>query len=184
MTGGYRLDVEVLGVDAKGLDLQYSFHNSGDRSAYLFNRIFSRIDGSGVFLTDKDSVYTMVESEGVTVSKKIFPVPRDIDVEKLTVPAATRVAPGETAHEALHLELPLIPDTPYLRQRPDLGAAPRTLPLFFELGFYLVPPEGERLAHVVTTKQGPAYSFDTAHAERQTVLRVGPLISLPVRPLR
>jgi hypothetical protein len=182
---GHRLEVEVLRADEEALDLRYSFHNGGQRSAYLFNRIYSEIDAVGVFRTDRDRVYVEVGPKSVMLSKKIFPVPQDIDVEQPVVPLATRVAPGESVVETIKLRVPLTPHTPYLRgAAPDPQAAPQVSTVEFELGFFVVPPEREHLARAVTTSEGSAYSFGSAPAASQTILRAGPLVAVPARPLR
>jgi hypothetical protein len=182
---GYRLRVDVLEATRESLELRYTFQNGGDRSAYLFNHLFTDFDAPGVIQDDKDRVYVTADREGVVLSKKIFPVPRDMDVEQPNVPAATRVARGETASETIRLKLPLSPDNPYDRgAKPAPWVRPKTLPVSFELGFLRVPPEGEKLARVVATKSGPAFDFGSTPAARQTVLRAALPVAVPVRLAR
>jgi hypothetical protein len=171
---GCRLDVSVVEATADHLTLKYTFHNGSDR------------DDSGVFQTEKDRTYVVVEDGGVTLSKKIIAVPPTIDVERPVVPCTTLVKPGDTTSETITVKLPLIPYTPYLR-----GAAPapssqaEPLKASFEIGLFLVPPEGDRLAQRIATTDGTAYRFNPASPASQTILRAGPLPApLPVRPLK
>ncbi|HZF49531.1 MAG TPA: hypothetical protein VE093_12820 [Polyangiaceae bacterium] len=183
---GCRLDVSVVEATADHLTLKYTFHNGSDRNAYIFNRLYTEIDDSGVFQTEKDRTYVVVEDGGVTLSKKIIAVPPTIDVERPVVPCTTLVKPGDTTSETITVKLPLIPYTPYLR-----GAAPapssqaEPLKASFEIGLFLVPPEGDRLAQRIATTDGTAYRFNPASPASQTILRAGPLPApLPVRPLK
>jgi hypothetical protein len=182
---GYRLRVDVLEATPESLEIRYTFQNGGDRSAYLFNHLFTGFDAPGVIQDDKDRVYVTADRGGVVLSKKIFPVPHDMDVEQPNVPAAMRVARWESASETIRLKLPLSPGNPYDRgAKPGPWARPKTLPVSFELGFLRVPPEGEGLALVVATTSGPAYDFGSMPAASQTILRTPLSVAVPVLLIR
>ena len=150
--------------------IAYEFRNRSARTAFLFN-VLHRTGPSGGPETDSNLVYAQQSGDSVVLSKKIFPVPNDVDVEKPDVPYVTRVEPGQVFREKFTVPLPLKLWTPYP------GSAAPTLPqasVWFELGFFLAPDPSfakQSGGHLVV------YPFPT---EKQVVLRVGPLGRFPL----
>ncbi|EYF07828.1 hypothetical protein [Chondromyces apiculatus] len=176
-----KLEASLVEVRSDHLTLRYRFSNESSRTALLFNRLFSTIDATLVFQTSKNTVYVEVDETSAILSKKLVPVPPDIDVERPVVPLVTAVKPGEGFEETLSIPLPLRPHQPYPtfgRERPQEVVSPRDS--WFELGLLLVPPEGLRLAKEVQTTEGVALSIGPVDARDQVVLRAGPLaVKLP-----
>lgn len=154
------------------LTVGYEFRNRSSKTAFLFN-LLHRTGPSGGPEPSTDLVYIHASGGNLVLSKKIFPVPANIDVEKPNVPYVTRVEPGQTFREKFTVPLPLKPYTPY--PAPP-AAPPNEAIVFFELGFFLAPdPAIAKQADGHLT----VYPFQ---AERQTVLRAGPLGRFPVSP--
>lgn len=148
----------------------YEFRNRSARTAFLFN-VLHRTGPSGGPETSPNLVYIYQSSGSITLAKKIFPVPPDVDVEKPDVPYVTRVDPGQVFRERFTVPLPLKPWTPYRGYpAPTLTEAAAS----FELGFFLAPDPS------VAKQSGGnliVYPFPT---EKQIVLRAGPLGRFPI----
>jgi hypothetical protein len=169
-----RLDVEVLQSTNDQVKLRYTFSNRGTQNVYLFHRLYEKLDDKKVFQTSVNKVYVEFDGSRAIVSKKIFPVPRDIDVEKTNVPCASVVKPNDKITETLELKLPLVPQNPYPgKKSPGLAAV--DVEMYFELGFVALPPDGEKLGVKVETLDGPATYFGSFQPNKQSLLRVGPL---------
>jgi len=152
--------------------LGYEFRNRSDKTAFLFNLVY-KFGASGGPEADPNLVYVQQSGAAVVLGKKIIPVPDDIDVERPDVPYVTRVDPGEVFREKINIMLPLRPFTPYPQRG---GAAVTEAAVYFELGFFLAPDPSvarESGGHLVV------YPFA---AQKQTILRTGPLGRFPVQP--
>ncbi len=175
-----RLDVELLDISAQGAKLRYTFTNQGRSNFYLFNRLYTHIEGKK-FITVINNVYIEIGRETAVISKKIFPVPDDLDVERTNVPCASLIKPGASTTETIELRFPLIPTNPYKTTK-NFSDLPQKVALWFEVGGSSIPPEGERMATMVDTKDGMAYYFSSFPANKQLLLRAGPLpIKVPAR---
>jgi len=173
---GCTLAVSTRRVSPVQLDVTYLFHNGSPQNAYLFNRLYQEVSRERVFLTNRDLVYVEALGADVILSKKIFPVPETLDVERPNVPAATKVEAGADLEETFTILLPLRPFDPY-RRRPQevLSAPPVERRAFVEIGFFLPKPEGEALANQVETTEGTAHHFYPFPIRAQLLLRAGPL---------
>ena len=178
---GARLRLTTLAIDGAVLRLAYAFYNDERRNAYLFNRLYTGIDAAGVYKTSPDLVNVETNGDGVLLSKRIVPVPRNMKVEVPRVPALTRVAPGAEVRETLALSLPLRPWTPYFRPRDEeLPDEAVSLPGSFQVGFFHTDAEGDAILRTVQTLQGPAPFFSLT-AQHQQVLGVRLGVMLPLR---
>lgn len=169
------LAVDLRVVDDARVRLSYRFHNRSSANAYLFNKLYRDFDGkTGLYTTDTNLVYCEVVHDRTVLSKRIVPVPDDLEVEKPVIPCVTRVRPGEWFQEEVVVALPLRPWTPYLEPKDtQLKQSALSQPVVFELGFF-VSSAAEPLAGTVQTSQGPALYFYPFSPARQKVLRVGP----------
>lgn len=163
------------------LRLTYVFRNGDTRPSYVFNRLHHGIDNSGTYMTDPDLVNVEVSESGVTISKKVVPVPRNMRVEVPEIPALSRVAPGEELQETLSIRLPLHPWTPYVTPAQGELGEPRPLPASFQLGFFHTAPGDDGFIRSVRTPHGPAFFFSLA-ARYQSILEVALPDPVPVRP--
>ena len=127
-------------------------------------------------------MYVEIEKGNVILSKKIIPVPAGTLVEKPIIPCVSKVKAGLGFKETILVKIPLKPWTPYFMPLDeDLAEAPVEKQVFLELGFFLAPPEGDKLAQTVETSDGPALYFYPFPASSQKLMRVGPLSwSVPV----
>ncbi|MBZ5566081.1 MAG: hypothetical protein LAP13_27140 [Acidobacteriia bacterium] len=180
-SGPFTLEASIVDQSESTLIMQYVFKNDSPQNAYLFNKLYKGWEEQGFYSTGRDIVYVEMDATQAVVSKKIIPVPPDMEVEKPVIPCVTLVRAGEKFEETISINLPLKTWTPYLRSR---GAAARefvaALPLWFELGFFTTTKEGDALAKTVRTADGPALYFYPFSASRQRILRVGPLLDAPV----
>jgi len=187
-SGCHTLEVRVVRQEGDTLILQYAFHNKGQQNTYLFNRVFKGLDDQGKYRTHGDFVYVELDSVQVVISKKVMPVPPDVEVEKPVVPCVSLVRPGEKCEEQFAVSLPLKAWTPYRRSEGDETEESVTaLPLWFEVGYFSTSKEGDALAKTVETTEGPALCFYPFWPSSQSILRAGPVMdAVPVvvrRPL-
>lgn len=144
-----KLEVSVTRKDEKTLSLRYRFDNEGARNAFLFNKLYRGISDRGVYSTDTNLVNIEMGQEGeIVISKKIVPVPVEIDVEKTVTPLVTQVRPQQTFEETIVVPLPLTFKTPYLILRDSTAkgmASSRPVLIWFELGFFLRHPAARSL---------------------------------------
>jgi hypothetical protein len=172
------VDVTATRKLSASLTIQYRFFNRSPRNAYLFNVIPLWWD-KGICHVDRNRAYITVDNGRITISKKIIPVPPLVKPEKRIIPFVTRVGAGQTFEETLLIGLPLTPWAPY--QEPQKAGLSDSAEIFFELGFFVAPSEGDKLARTVQTTVGPLLLFDPFPESSQKILRVGPLpVSVPV----
>jgi hypothetical protein len=179
--------LEVTVSESQGsLVIVYRFFNNSPRNGYLFNKQCANVGNDGVYRTQRDLLNVEVLHREVIVSKKIVPVPPDLDVEKPNIPCVTLVRGRTQFEETIRVKLPLKPYTPYAKPRDtDLAASPVSLPLAFELGYFVAPRESDSQAREARTSDGPALRFDPFPVGSQSILRVGPFDSLvPVRLIK
>ena len=178
------LEVNLVRTDEKTLSLRYRFRNGDIRNAFLFNRLFRGINERGIYSVDANLVNIEMGKEGIVISKKIVPVPIEIDVEKTLTPCVMKIRPEEEFEETITVPLPLKLWTPYFNPNDTAlqrAKSERPLQVWFELGLFFTPPGGERLVTTVPTTSGPALYFDPFPISGQQVMRVGPFqIKLPV----
>jgi hypothetical protein len=181
--GPYRLEVTAR-PSGGTLAVVYRFFNDGARNVYLFNRLYTGIGNDGLYQTRRDLLNVEIDRTHIILSKRIFGVPPDLDVERPNVPCVTLVRPKSHFEETIHLALPLKPVNPYhLPDDAHLAGPPLTPPLWFELGYFVAPPESDALARSVRTAEGPALRFDPFPVSSQAILRAGPFeLAVPARP--
>ena len=186
---GCELVVEASRIDKETLQVAYTFANRTDQDAFLFNLLFKDYK-DGVYETDPNLVYVELGAARAAVSKKIVPVPDDMEVERPVIPCVTRVGPGEEFSETLRLKLPLKAFTPYLfeptapKDSPPDEAKPVVAPATFEIGYFLTR-EGGSLAKEVETSQGKGLHFYPFTYANQKTMKVGPIDdAVPVTPPR
>lgn len=178
-----KLVVESRLDPQNGLVLHYTFQNNAVYDVYLFNLLYKEIQDGPVFDTDPNLVNIEDLPPGLLISKKIVPVPPEIDVEKPFIPCSSRVKPGDRLSETITLSLPLSPWTPYL----DVAAPPSSQVVRkrarFEIGFFISNSDSQSLAQPVRTKQGEAFYFDPFPVAGQKTLAVDLPMEIPIRPL-
>jgi hypothetical protein len=182
-TDNCKLEVEVKQIDSIELKISYCFQNQNQQNAYLFNRIYRGINEDGAYTTDRNVFYVEIDNKQLVLSKKIIPVPKNKRVEKPIIPCVTRVKPASKYKEITSVSLPLKPWTPYYRpQDAALADKPIGMQVYIEFGFFLAPPEGDKLAQRVETSDGTALYFYPFPFSSQKLMRVGALPwTIPVR---
>lgn len=152
--------------------LGYEFRNRSAHPAYLFNALQRTAPGGGLETTP-DIIYSAASGEIVLLSKRIIPVPDDIDVERPEIPWCTRVEPGATFVERVAIPQPLVLHSPYNTPRHPHGDSAAA---WFELGFFLATAPLDARPH------GNHYVLYPFPPTRQQVLRTGPLGRITLAP--
>lgn len=180
-----KLEVSMTRKDEKTLLVRYRFGNGNARNAFLFNKLYHGISDRGVYSTDTNLVnIEMGQEVEIVLSKKIVPVPMEIDVEKAVTPLVTQVQSHQFFEETIVVPLPLTFKTSYLIPRYSTAkdmVSSRPVSIWFELGFFFAPSGGEKLAMTVLTSSDHALYFDPFPISSQQVMRVGPFrMTLPI----
>ncbi len=165
------LTAELL-IKANRLLLTYSVANLGDAEIYLFNRMYDDVDDDGKYRVGKDVCNIETVDDVVLVSKKIPAVPQFMLVESPNIPCVTALAARQSFAETIEMDLPLKPWTPYAALANP--SRRNTLPLFFELGYFVGRDGTRALAKHVPTVSGHALRFAPFSIASQSLLRVGP----------
>ncbi|TCJ14707.1 hypothetical protein EZJ19_08975 [Parasulfuritortus cantonensis] len=165
-------------AEADRLFLSYAVRNLTGADLFLFNRMYDDVDEEGRYRVSPNTCNVVVEQGCVVVSKKIPSLPPFMLVEAPNLPCVTLVPRGGVFSEKLELRLPLRPWTPYADLEPQCHRS--TMPLVFELG-YFIGREGTRaLAKEVPTNAGLLPRFAPFSAASQSLIRVGPFPSVEV----
>jgi hypothetical protein len=159
---------------AEGLtSLVYVVTNPTNRAMFIFNMLYQRIDSRG-FVIDPDLCNVEVRDNAVHLSKKIFPVPPGILVERENVPCVSEVPAGQDFREQMTLRTPLHQWNPYIGSDHKAERV-YSLPVVFEVGYFYEAPGTRKLAKVVPTSTGNAMRFDPFPVSSQSIVAVGPL---------
>lgn len=161
---------------------EYEVENLARAPLFLFNLLHGEMNESGTYPIDRRP-YVEIGREAVVVSVKLFPVPELTFVEKPNIPFVTRVPPGHTFRDSLSAPLPLATHNPYAEPVSGQGRSTQERPALFELGYFVGKAGTEELGTLFPTDQGPRPGFDVFTASDQKLARVGPLGSVPVRPV-
>lgn len=166
------LKVAKTVIGASSLSFEWSLRNLGTQSVYIFHRLFNEIVDD-VFETSPNFVYIEFDSDGTLISKKIFPVPDDIDVESRVVPCASRLGPNESYEERVEIPLPLRLSNPYGGKKPR-DTERMNQKVWFQIGWVAIPEAGEKHVRDVRTRGGKAYHLDTVQPWQQVLSKAGP----------
>ena len=167
----------TLEFAADALHVQYNVRNRGILPIYLLNRLWNNIRRDSttnvqVFETLPDLATIQVDPTEVVISKTVVDVPYLMLVEVRQIPCMTRVDPGDSYEETIHLSLPLMPYTVYERAGSLGSAVLRNLR--FELGYIQSSPLVERIVEPVVTPTGNAFYIEAFPARDQSIICVGP----------
>jgi hypothetical protein len=160
------------------LHLDYFVTNRTNSEMFVFNRLYDDVDDHGNYRVGKDVCNVEISDRQIIVSKKISPVPRLLLVETANIPCVSAIPAGGTASEAIELRVPLSQWTPYAQDAKRNHV--ESLPLFFEIGYFIGQHGTRSLAKQVPTTVGPALRFAPFPVSSQHVLRVGPIAKVDV----
>jgi hypothetical protein len=109
-------------VSASRLAFRVRAKNVWTRDIYLFNRLCSD-EPSDERRIDPARVSVFVEGETLRLSKQLFDVPDEVDVESPEVPFVSRLAPDAVLEEEIALALPARERHPYRRSSSSASAS-------------------------------------------------------------
>ncbi|MCC6528597.1 MAG: hypothetical protein IT373_38480 [Polyangiaceae bacterium] len=192
---GCRLTLRVAERTTDVLRLQYTFENNGTRNAYFFEEIeLARRDGI-LQASREHPLFVALDGTHILLSKKVLAIPPSGGwPETPAGPYATRVAPGASATRVVELRLPIPYYHPHqstaeYERQPGVHRGGRAthitnLEAHFELGFEFLEPYSDVFLdehHRVQVANGQVYyDWELSHAERQMLMRVGPVAEIPV----
>jgi len=157
--------------------LTYRVTNRADRVLFLFNVLHGESDERGHYQVDP-GCYVQIADDSVTLSKKILEPPMGTFLEKNNVPFVSRLPAGQHYSEHISFPLPLRERTPFAQ--PGSGHGTQARPCFFEVGYFFGQAGTDELIQVFQTNSGQQIGFDPFPISSQSVLRVGPLATLPI----
>jgi hypothetical protein len=178
-----KLVVESRLESENALVLHYTFQNNTNQQVYLFNRLYKEIEQGPLFDTDPNLVNIEILPKGLLISKKIVPVPPDVDVEKPLLPCSSLVKPGDRLSETIRLSLPLSAWTPYLDHPGEPPSQVIRRKAWFEVGYFVSSAASQSLAQPVRTKQGDAFYFDPFPIAGQKTLEAELPLEIPIHSL-
>lgn len=137
MSTSVQLEVSLVSASAGAVTIRYRARNNWNRDVYLFNRLFeTALDGKRTL--DANRVYVQVEGSTLKLSKQLFEVPEDVEVESPEVPYLTRLAPAQTHEEEVRVALPIRESYPYASSRATQTPGEKRVceQLVFTLGYF------------------------------------------------
>lgn len=174
---------QMVGVvdwqDARTMTIDYTFSNQSHLTAFLFTGVFR--DGH----VNPDLVYVVPSRGHIDLAKKMLPVPAGMLVERPEIPLCVRVEPTQSISKTIKVPTPVQPWTPYLADQTDREALLEGLgdevQAYFEVGFFLAPPQGAKLAQPAEIDGETFWRFDAFNPENQLIMRAGPISDLSVQ---
>jgi hypothetical protein len=165
-----------FGLESGRPFLNYTALNSGPDAIYIFNILHEEFNEQGVYPVNLSKIYVEITQDAVILSKKIFPVPSGMFVEKTNVPFVTRLAPGAHVTEKMNVPEILQPASPYLPDATDDSGQKTALrKIFFELGYFVAKAGTDDLVKSYPTTLGSRLGFDPFPITSQLIKRAGPL---------
>lgn len=112
LEGRVMLETAITRMDETSLELFYRVTNGLDHPILLTTPL-PRVDADAI-RPDPQRVYVYVDPEGVLqITKRLWPVPDDVEVVFPEVPFLTEVVAGGTFEENITLNLPIDVNYPY-----------------------------------------------------------------------
>jgi hypothetical protein len=167
-------------VDQNELRFTYSILNRASVPIYLFNLIDEGYDSKFGYKINQQRCNVQLVHSTALISKKIMPVPADMDVEMKNIPCVTRVLPGDKFSENLMLPLPLQSWTPYRRTgSAENDPRPFSAHAYFEIGYFHGADRTDSLAKQERTTLGTRQRFSAFSEQKQKTVKA-PILLFPV----
>lgn len=174
-TAGCKLTVTVVDLTPDLLRLTYSVYNHGVSALYLCNQLHAEAGmaaNQAAIEPLPNMVHIQVLAEGVKIDKSIMDLSFHDGIAVYDIPFLTRLEPAKEYEQAIDLPLPLIPYKVY-NSRPS-PLPPTSLPLLFELGYFVESEEIKPFLHEVKTLTGNVNRIDSSMVRRQQLITAGP----------
>lgn len=187
--GHVTIETAIGRMDQQTLELFYRVTNGLEHKILLLTPL-PRAEAETT-RGDSARVYAYVDPDGILqLTKRIWPVPEDLDPLFLEVPFATEVGPGQMFEERIVMGLPIQVEYPYGLDLEEQEGKPEDVVgvaggVAFSIG-YLVEDKGPLRAGAVSGESGAKFwvRYGTA-SEHQRILQGETLgIGVPVRETR
>lgn len=124
---------------ADSLLLTYTVTNRGDGGIFLFSHLPRYLGGD--FVPDEQRIYTFWDESGLLhLTKRLWPVPDDVDVYMPEVPFLAFVPAGRSFRQEVRMAMAV--DLPYeTEESPDHGRPDVTRAATFSVGYVPDSPE-------------------------------------------
>lgn len=176
-----QLACEIVKRDDTEITLAYTVKNGLPCDIYLFDPL---TDFRGQqFVPIHNRVYVFWDDDDLLhVTKRLWPVPEDVDVYMPEVPYLTRVAAGAEIREELRLPIPLIVNFPYRwidEDEPHSLVTRDSKQMLFSIG-YLAAKDPQTGDEIVPTKAGEYYQVGYGLASENQVIAAGEPVEIEV----
>lgn len=173
------LNTEIISKTETKVVIEYQLRNNSDSSIYLFDILFAGWTNQGIPIADDQEVYRLIINGEIVLSRKVLPVPDDIDLEIRQYPLMIRVNPGQTHISSFEVKLPCRIYDPY-DYKPEKVAEIKELPWSLELGYVEATPQLEqRLKPQQTTEGRQGWMIQSFNESNQKLIRVSGTGTLP-----
>jgi hypothetical protein len=164
------LRAAVERLSDNGVALYYELRTHGTQTVFLFDGV-----------VPKDAPYYVQRAGNMLiVSQKIIAPPQGLELERLEIPLAARLDPGQRLRHKIELRLPLRESFPYphLQPRRDRSGEYLLMETYFEAGYFAAPEPG------VAREAGDGWALPGLEPQMQAILRAGPIGRMAFDPAR
>jgi hypothetical protein len=150
------LNYEVKQLDTGELDLTYEIQNQENSDIYIFSPLTDYRGQDWVPLPQR--VYVFWDRDGIIhLTKRLWPVPDDVEIYMPEVPFHSRVSPGGKLQEHVRLPVPLLVNFPYRSETTEKSHVGRAVKdskgILFSIG-YLSPKNDDVKVKPVPARPG------------------------------
>lgn len=173
------LNTEIISKTKTEFVLEYKLENNSKLPIYLFEILLTGWTNQGVPIVDDQEVYRLIINGEMVFSRKVIPVPDDIDLEIRQYPLLVRVNPGQQHISSFEVKLPCRIYDPY-DYKPEKIAEIKELPWSLELGYVDANQQlDERLMPQQTTEGKQGWMIQSFNESHQKLIRVSGKGTLP-----
>jgi len=184
--GQVKLETGIGRIKSGSTDFFYRVTNGTEHTILLMTPML-QFD-KGRLRAAPSRMYAYVDPDGILqLTKRLWPLPEQMDVVFPEVPLATEVLPGKTFEERLSLALPVQVEIPYLFEWEESEKSRESViavagGLAFSIG-YMVESEGRLKRRRADSEQGEVFvvGYRTAAAHQRVLQGATIEIGVPVR---
>lgn len=156
------------------VDYSYSFQNNSQSTVFVFNLPAIEFSGRGSARVAQNDIVVEINPTRIVMGPKIVPVPSGMLVEVAITPCATLLLPNTSLVGQGSIGTPLEAKTPYANKNQLNDGKLASLPISFEVGYFVGLEDTEKHGRQLETNAGPAWYFSGFPCASQKLLSVGP----------